>query len=129
MIIIYTDGASQGNPGISGAGIFIKDDKNIYEYSIPLGSMSNHEAEFHAVIHALKICEKYFSGRILSFRTDSQVVVDTVEKDYTNNNDFLPLLNEIRKHSKHFPYIFMKWIPANHNNHADQLAKSALHKN
>lgn len=129
MIIIHTDGASQGNPGLSGAGIFIKDGENINEYSIPLGSMSNHEAEFHAIIHALKICQKKFPGRILSFRTDSKTAVETIEKDYTNNADFLPLLREIRKYFNFFAHVFIKWIPANQNNHADRLAKRAIHKN
>lgn len=58
MIEVYIDGASAGNPGPSGAGIFIKGQGAHEKYSLPLGIMSNHEAEFHALIKALEICQK-----------------------------------------------------------------------
>lgn len=58
MIEVYIDGASAGNPGPSGAGIFIKGNGVPEKYSLPLGNMSNHEAEFHALIEALEICYK-----------------------------------------------------------------------
>lgn len=128
MIIVYTDGASSGNPGESGAGIYIKADGKIYEYAIPLGIMSNHEAEFHAVIHALDICKKLFAQEILSFRTDSKIAVDTIEKNFTKNKSFQPLLQQINIKSQDFPYFFIKWIPANTNSHADELARQAIHR-
>ena len=56
LIEVYIDGASAGNPGPSGAGIFIKGQGTADKYSIPLGIMSNHEAEYHAFIIALEIC-------------------------------------------------------------------------
>ncbi|MFB4472054.1 RNase H family protein, partial [Oceanobacillus caeni] len=91
LIEIYTDGASSGNPGPSGAGIYIKANKKQYEYAIPLKDLSNHEAEFYAVIKALEICKNEFPGEILSFRSDSQIVVNTIDRDYTKNKTFLPL--------------------------------------
>src|SRR5690625_3849506 len=103
MIKVYTDGASAGNPGKSGAGIYIKANNQTFEYSIPLGHMSNHEAEFHAVIHALKICQKSFPHEILSFRTDSNVVVNLVEKNFTKNKMFQPLLKQIHEKMRQFP--------------------------
>ncbi|RKQ35861.1 ribonuclease HI family protein [Oceanobacillus halophilus] len=126
MIEVYTDGASSGNPGKSGAGIYIKANNTTYEYTFPLGELSNHEAEFHAVIKALEICKESFPGEILSFRSDSKIVVDTVEKDYSKNATFLPLLEKIRAESNHFPYVFFKWIPSKQNSHADKLARSAI---
>lgn len=126
MIEIYTDGSSDGNPGISGAGIYIKDGKKSYEYSIPLGFMSNHEAEFQAVIQALKICKQHFPNNILSFRTDSKAVVNLVEKKHTKNKIFRPLLDQIIHDLDHFTLFFIKWIPAKDNIHADRLAKKAL---
>lgn len=126
MIEVYTDGASAGNPGKSGAGIYIKANNQTFEYSIPLGYMSNHEAEFHAVLHALKICLTLFPDEILSFRTDSNIVVDVVEKNHTKNKTFRPLLKQIHEKTRQFPLFFIKWIPAKENIHADQLAKEAL---
>ncbi|GAB3057318.1 ribonuclease HI family protein [Virgibacillus ainsalahensis] len=128
MIEVYTDGASSGDPGPSGAGIYIKQGKNYYKYSYSLGMMSNHEAEFHAVIKALHICQGSFPGEILSFRSDSKLVVDTIDKDFTKNERFLPLLEKIKQEANAFPYFFIKWIPEKQNNHADQLARKAIQR-
>ena len=127
MIEVYTDGAANGNPGMSGAGIYIKANGSTYNYSIPLGMLSNHEAEFHALIKALEICREQFPGEIVSFRSDSKVVVDTIEKDFTKNNSFLPLLEKIKEEANHFPHFFIKWIPEKKNGHADRLARKAIH--
>lgn len=126
LIEVYTDGASSGNPGVSGAGIYIKASGKIYEYSFPLEEMSNHEAEFHAVIKALAISKANFQGEILSFRSDSKLVVDVIEKDFTKNQTFLPFLLKIREEARSFPYFFIKWIPDKSNKHADQLARKAI---
>lgn len=128
MITVFTDGATSGNPGKSGAGIFIKADGETLEFSIPLeGHLTNHEAEFHAVIKALEICKEKFPGEILAFQSDSQTVVQTVLKDFTKNKQFIPLLEQIRSLANNFPYFFIKWIPQKNNKHADQLAKQAIH--
>ncbi|HLS35262.1 MAG TPA: ribonuclease HI family protein [Bacillota bacterium] len=126
MIEIYTDGASRGNPGKSGAGIYIKDKDKTMKYVAPLSEMTNHEAEFHAVITALNICKCKFAHNILSIRTDAKVVVDAMEKNYTGNENFKPLLQEINELKKHFPFVFIKWIPNKENIHADELAKLAI---
>ncbi|WP_339227383.1 reverse transcriptase-like protein [Oceanobacillus sp. FSL K6-2867] len=129
MIEVYTDGAASGNPGLSGAGIYIKYGSNAYEYTFPLGYLSNHEAEFHAIIKALEICQQSFPNEIVSFRSDSKVVVDVIEKDFTKNKTFLPLLDRIREASQGFPYFFIKWIPEKQNGHADRLARKAIRLN
>jgi ribonuclease HI len=56
IIDIYIDGSSKGNPGPGGAGIVIKDASNQAELStlgIPLGYVTNNQAEFLALKHAL----------------------------------------------------------------------------
>ncbi|WP_042222544.1 ribonuclease HI family protein [Oceanobacillus manasiensis] len=126
MIEVYTDGASRGDPGTSGAGIYIKQGKNKFEYAIPLGELSNHEAEFLAVIKALEICEERFPGEIISIRSDSKLVVDVVEKNFTRNQNFKPFLEQINQKSTAFSYLFIKWIPEKQNPHADRLAKRAI---
>jgi len=45
LIEVYIDGASKGNPGPSGAGVFIKGVQPAVQLSFPLGTLSNHEAE------------------------------------------------------------------------------------
>jgi ribonuclease HI len=127
LIEIYTDGASKGNPGESGIGIVLKNGPASDEYAYYIGEYSNHEAEFLAVIKGLELCKVKYPNEILSFRTDSQVVVDTVEKEFTKNKRFSPLLKKIIELSKDFPLFFIKWIPEKQNQQADRLARSAIH--
>lgn len=127
LIVVYTDGASKGNPGNGGVGIVLKEGNQSEEYAFPLGHLSNHEAEFLAVIKALELCLEKYPDEILSFRTDSKVVVDTIEKNHTKNKKFLPLLHHVQHLSKEFPLFFIKWIPSNQNQQADKLARSVIH--
>lgn len=128
MIEVYIDGASAGNPGPSGAGIFIKANGEILRYSIPLGNMSNHEAEYYAFIKALEIClERGF--KTVSFRTDSELVNRAVEKEFVKNPVYKPLLDQAVKLTREFDLFFMKWIPSKMNKNADELARKAIRDN
>lgn len=130
LIEVYIDGASAGNPGPSGAGIFIKGQGTADKYSIPLGIMSNHEAEYHAFIKALEIClEKGYTHTVVSFRTDSELVNKAVEKEFAKNKLYAPLLEKALQLSKKFDLFFMKWIPSIENKIADELARLAIRKN
>lgn len=125
---VYIDGASAGNPGPSGAGIFIKGEGEVFRYSIPLGVMSNHEAEYHAFIKALEIClDKGFN--VVSFRTDSQLVNAAVEKEFVKNKLYAPLLEKALILAGQFDLFFMKWIPSSENKAADELARKAVREN
>ena len=56
MIEVYIDGSSKGNPGPGGAGIVIKDastQKILGTLGIPLGHVTNNQAEFLALKYAL----------------------------------------------------------------------------
>jgi len=125
MIEVYIDGASKGNPGPSGAGVFIKGIKDPVFLSIPLDSMSNHEAEFHALIVALDYClENNFTT--VSFRTDSKIVEQSIDKKYSKNELFIPLLEKSLNLINQLDLFFIKWIPSNLNKVADELARKAI---
>ncbi|AIK38731.1 ribonuclease HI [Bacillus pseudomycoides] len=128
MIEVYIDGASKGNPGPSGAGVFIKGVQPPVQLSLPLGIMSNHEAEYHALLVALKYCMEH-NYSIVSFRTDSQLVERAVEKEYAKNKTYAPLLEEALAYIKSFDLFFIKWIPNSQNKVADELARKAISQN
>lgn len=125
MIEVYFDGASSGNPGPSGAGIFIKIKGEVERYSIPLGEMENHEAEFRALVNAINICIKK-GYKNVSFRTDSQLVSQAVEKQHAKNKIFAPILQEALQLIKQFDLFFIKWIPSSENKVADELSRQAI---
>ncbi|TKH02754.1 reverse transcriptase-like protein [Peribacillus simplex] len=127
MIEVYIDGASAGNPGPSGAGVFINNNGVVERHSFPLGNMENHEAEYHALIKALEICvaNKY---QIVSFRTDSQAINQAIEKRFAKNK-YAILLEQALKLSDELELFFMKWIPNVENKSADELARRAIRMN
>lgn len=125
MIEVYIDGASKGNPGPSGAGVFIKGIKEPVFLSIPLESMSNHEAEFHALLIALEYCVKNDLSMV-SFRTDSKIVEQSIDKEYSKNEIFIPLLEKSLLLINQLDLFFIKWIPSSLNKVADELARKAI---
>ncbi|MCQ6267204.1 reverse transcriptase-like protein [Fictibacillus sp. WQ 8-8] len=129
MIEVYIDGASAGDPGPSGAGIFIKlGNGTVEKHSIPLGSLSNHEAEFRGLLLALTICvEKNYDP--VSFRTDSQAVERAVEKRFAKDKRYDPLLQEALHMIDQLQLFFLKWIPSKQNKVADDLARKAVQLN
>ncbi|MCR4328985.1 MAG: ribonuclease HI family protein [Candidatus Roizmanbacteria bacterium] len=54
MIIIYTDGASSGNPGPGWAMWVVQKDKKLHRERVKLEYCTNNEAEYLSVLHALK---------------------------------------------------------------------------
>ncbi|WP_413380715.1 reverse transcriptase-like protein [Alkalihalobacillus sp. 1P02AB] len=126
MVEVYIDGASAGEPGASGAGVFINfKNGTIEEYSFPLQAMSNHEAEYEALLIALKLCiEKGI--KVASFRTDSQLIDQAIEKGFVKNKKYQSYLNEALKLIEQFDLFFIKWIPSKANKNADKLAKKAI---
>ncbi|MEM4097724.1 MAG: ribonuclease HI family protein [Candidatus Micrarchaeaceae archaeon] len=63
MIRIYTDGASQGNPGKSASGWAIYNDGKLIKEGIAYnGIKTNNYAEYMAMILALEWCSKNISS-------------------------------------------------------------------
>lgn len=129
MVDVYIDGASAGDPGLSGAGIFINyRNGQVESHMIPLGLMSNHEAEYEALIHALDLClERQL--KIVSFRTDSKLIDEAIEKRYIKNKRFQSYLEKALARIDQFDLFFIKWIPSSQNKSADGLARQAIRKN
>jgi ribonuclease HI len=125
LVEVYIDGASAGDPGPSGAGIFIKHEGQVSRYSFYLGIMDNHEAEFLALVKGLEICvEKGYS--IVSFRSDSQAVVAAVEKKYVKNKRYAAQLDRILALIDKLDLFFIKWISNQENRVADELARQGI---
>src|SRR5699024_225751 len=128
MIEVYTDAGTNGNPGLSGAGIVTKYDGIIQEYPIALATLPHPAAEFYAVYDPSNICNEFYPGALLSFYSDSQLLVDAIDTELVKNTSYQMILQTILNLSADFPYFFIKWIPGRKNK-ADQLAKQAIHLN
>ena len=127
MIELYVDGASAGNPGKSGIGIFIKGEGHTFKLSERIKPTDNHTAEFLALLRGMEEAAKLTSG-IVSARSDSQVVVMAVEKEFVKNENHKEYLKKILEIANKFDLFFIKWIPDVENRAADALAREAIHK-
>lgn len=127
MLEIYIDGASSGNPGPSGIGVFIKGEGHHIQIAEYIGESNNHIAEFTALIRGLEEAKKLGTS-FVSVRSDSKIVVSSVEKRFVKNEIFKPYLEKILLLIEEFDYFFIKWIPEHQNRAADMLAREAIRK-
>lgn len=127
MLEVYIDGASAGNPGPSGIGIFIKGEGHLIKISEYIGETNNHIAEFTALLRGLEEAKK-LGSTIVSVRSDSKIVVSSIEKQYAKSDIFKPLLEKAITYSEQFELFFIKWIPEKENKAADALAREAIQK-
>ncbi|MBQ3658472.1 MAG: ribonuclease HI [Bacteroidales bacterium] len=79
-IIIYTDGASRGNPGPGGYGVVLLSGPYRREISEGFKSTTNNRMELLAVIIGLEALKK--DGMNVTIYSDSQYVVNSVEKGW-----------------------------------------------
>jgi ribonuclease HI len=127
MLEVYIDGASSGNPGPSGIGLFIKGEGHSIQIGEFIGESNNHVAEFIALIRGLEEAKKLGTS-FVSVRSDSKIVVSSMEKKYVKNEQFKPYLEEALKLADEFDLFFIKWIPEQQNKAADLLARQAIRK-
>ena len=87
MVIIHTDGSSQGNPGKAGIGIQIKDHLNniILKESRDIGIRTNNQAEYIGVIEALKIAQNKKFKKVILY-SDSEVIIKQINNEYKIKN-------------------------------------------
>lgn len=127
MLEVYIDGASAGNPGKSGIGIFIKGEGHLIKISEPINVTDNHHAEFQALVRGLKEAVA-LKPSIVSVRSDSKIVVASIEKRYVKKDTYKIWLDEALALIDQLPLFFIKWIPDDQNKAADALAREAIQK-
>ena len=127
MIEVYIDGSSKGNPGPGGAGIVIQDkakQETIGIHGIPLGYVTNNQAEFLALKHALiELKTQGLSHEPDNILTDSQLVVGIFSQNWKAKAN-LELVMEIRNLFKEFSQLTFGYVRGHNANHGNELADS-----
>ena len=134
MIIIYTDGASKGNPGPGGYGIVLKSGKHRKEMAEGFRLTTNNRMELLSVIVALETLKK--ENQTVRIYSDSKYVVDAVEKGWVfgwEKKDFKKKANPDlwKRFLKIYPKHNVKfhWIKGHNENieneRCDELAVEA----
>lgn len=123
----YFDGASRGNPGVSGAGALLIDDCGsiIWETARFLGTKTNNEAEYSALILLLKAAKEREIIKLEVFG-DSKLVICQVDKKWKINKPHLRCLaKEIWEITKDMDVTY-NWIPREENELADALSNEGI---
>lgn len=125
---IFSDGGARGNPGPAGIGAVIYNQAGqiVAEISEYLGVATNNQAEYKALIAALKKA-KELGGKELDCYLDSELVVKQLKREYkVKNKDLAPLFLEIHNLSISFKNIAYYHVPREDNKVADKLANIAM---
>lgn len=96
LIYVYTDGASRSNPGKSASGYEIFDSKHklMVKHEFYNGIKSNNEAEYLAVIEALRRALKEYGGdNEIELYSDSQLIVNQLKGEWKVKDADLRKLN------------------------------------
>lgn len=130
-LIIYTDGASRGNPGPAAYGfvIFSEKGEKIYSLGKYIGINTNNFAEYSAVVEALRYLSKQKDRQRfkLEFFMDSRLVVEQLSGRFKVKSSTLKLLvGEAKALVLNFKSVTFTHIPREKNYLADALANKAL---
>jgi ribonuclease HI len=127
-VSLYCDGASRGNPGPSGAGVVLLDEKGeqIFELSRYLDNGTNNEAEYRALVRGLEAAADLGVKRIEIF-SDSELVVRQLSGKYKVRNPRLrSLFDQAVSRLQQFDDYAIFHVGRELNQQADRLANEAI---
>jgi ribonuclease HI len=128
LLLLYSDGASRGNPGEAGAGIAIFDEQGneLLAASLYLGQCTNNEAEYRALLFGLEKCAEFGSGSI-KVHLDSELIVKQIRGEYKVKHPNLKLFHKkALQHLTHFASYSIIHVRREKNSRADELANLAI---
>jgi len=129
-IVMYTDGGSRGNPGPTAIGVYIETLGKKYHECI--GTRTNNEAEYEALIFGLKKIKQVIGkGKIKNAKIecflDSELVVKQLNHEYKlSDKKIQEFFIEIWNLMIEFGKISFNHIPREKNKIADALVNEAL---
>lgn len=131
--LIHTDGGARGNPGPAAAGFVIEGDavgkKTGGEY---LGEVTNNEAEYRAVIMALKKLKHLVGGEkaknsSVEVHIDSELLERQLNGEYKiKDKNIQNFFIEIWNLKTDFGKVVFKHIPREENAEADMIVNRIL---
>ncbi len=133
-VIVYTDGGSRGNPGEAALGVVIMDEKEniIKEYGERLGVKTNNEAEYSAIISALKKVKAMFGKEKakkieVDMRMDSELAMKQLTGQYKIESEkIIPLFVDVWNLRLDFAKVTFSHVPREKNKEADKMVNEAL---
>lgn len=131
-VTVFTDGGARGNPGPSGIGIQVLDEKNkvLTEVSEFIGEATNNVAEYTAVLRALEHMQDFFDDTKalhIAFKLDSQLVERQLNGVYKVKDETLKTyFTDIKNQLGQFASVTFTHVRREENKEADRLANEAM---
>ncbi len=127
-LILYSDGASRGNPGPAGAGaVLMKPDGAIVaRLGKYLGRQTNNHAEYMALIIGLRAALELGATEI-EMVADSELLVKQIKKLYRVKNEHLKALyDEATALISRFRQASIRHVLREYNQEADEMSNRAI---
>ena len=127
-LLLYSDGASRGNPGPAGAGaVLMKPDGTIVaRIGKYLGRQTNNHAEYMALIIGLRAALELGVTEI-EMVADSELMVKQIKKIYRVKNEQLrPLYEEACALIARFHRASIRHVLREYNREADEMSNRAI---
>jgi len=127
-LIIYVDGASRGNPGPAGVGVFLQGADGVFsresfEY---IGEATNNVAEYRALLLALRKA-RALGARAVTVFSDSELLVKQLKGEYrVRDPKLLALHRKVCAYLPLFPSFRIEHVMREQNRKADELANRAI---
>jgi len=128
-IDLYIDGAADLHSKTAGiGGVFLRNGSELYSFSKFIGSATNNEAEYKALIEGLKIA---LDMNLLSLHiySDSELLVKQIKGEYRVRNERIKLLYEkVNSLLSKLQRWNIQHVLRDKNKIADRLSKKAMHE-
>ncbi len=136
-LIAHIDGGARGNPGPAAIGVVVNDDDGnvLFEEGLAIGTATNNEAEYRALIHLLEKCASdpvlaQSGAKHLRIHCDSKLIVEQVTGRWKIKEPRLQELYkqvQVAKAAVSFT-LRIKHVSRKDNKRSDQLVNQALDK-
>jgi ribonuclease HI len=124
---VFSDGASRGNPGLSGCGVFVQaPDQKEYSFKKFLGEITNNQAEYAGLQLGVEELIKLGAKHVV-FHADSELMIKQMRGEYRVKDKNLAIVfAKIKGELKHFDSVEFKHVRREFNKDADELANQAI---
>lgn len=126
---VFTDGGARGNPGPAAAGIVIfnAEDKLLKINGKYLGEMTNNQAEYEALISALRMIQVMQGVEKITCYLDSDLAVKQLRGEYKIKDEELKAKNvTIQKLIGKYESVEFVHVRREENKFADKLVNIVL---
>lgn len=122
----FVDGASRGNPGPAGYGVFMRTPRELIEISGYLGTTTNNVAEYSGLLEALETAQQEGATEV-EIVSDSELLVKQMLGVYrVKHPNLIPLYQRARTIARQFGRFSIRHTLRAGNKDADRLANLAV---